>query len=89
MAARENEADKRPRQACAGSFTPTSGVLFNPISAIVYVNVTAAGNMTFHTLDGNSTVMALATTPGFYVFEIQCDTLTWTGTMAVMVCYNF
>lgn len=82
MAGRENEADRRPLGApCLGaalvSGTPAASIIHKLI-----VNCTVTGALTLTMLDG-STVL-LGTLPvGVYVFDIQCTTATWTGTMVV------
>lgn len=80
--AREAEADLRP--AVEASIACTSvgqlpgviatGVLFNPISSVVWLNVTSAGTVTFHFLDGTSVTQAFPV--GFFALNIQCDTIT-------------
>lgn len=74
--ARENEADRRPLSSPSGSFSPTSGVLFQTIAhKLIVTVVTAASTFSVRTLDGNT--VSLGSLPvGTYVFDIQCDTYT-------------
>ncbi len=87
MANRESEADRRAVATPSGSLTPTSGAVFIPICHKFFVNVTGTGTLSFHTLDG--TTSSLGTLPvGVYVFDVQADTLTWTGTMVIIGLYH-
>ncbi len=76
--ARANEADRRARAApsiaCGPAGVVTTAVKFDPISSVVWLNVTVAATVSFHMLDGNTITQVFQ--PGFFVLEIQCDTIT-------------
>jgi hypothetical protein len=82
MTARESEADLRPSTEPSIACTSTaqlagiivSGTLFSPISSVIWLNVTVAGTMIFHLLDGTSLTQAFPV--GFFVLSLQCDTIT-------------
>jgi hypothetical protein len=48
--------------------------VFSPISSTVWLNVTVAGTVIFHMLDGQSVTQAFPV--GFFVLDVQCDTIT-------------
>lgn len=78
MANRAGEADRRPvaapSAACGPSGAITLGALFSPISSKVWLNVTVAAVVSFHTLDGDTVSQAFPV--GFFALDIQCDTVT-------------
>lgn len=85
--ARENESDRRPLAAPGGSVQVSSGTLLGVICSKFLVCCTASGNLTFRTLDGTSTTLTGLQT-GTYSFDLQADTVTWTGTMTVIGLYH-
>lgn len=82
VTSREIEADLRPATEPSIVCTSTgqsagvivSGTVFVPISAVIWLNVTVAGTVTFRLLDGNSITQAFPV--GFFVLGLQCDTIT-------------
>lgn len=77
MANRISEVDKRPRSAPAINCNVTLGAVFSPVSSVVWLNVTVAGTVIFHMMDGSSVTQAFPV--GFFVLDIQCDTITLGG----------
>lgn len=74
MANRIIEVDKRPRSAPANNCALTLGAVFSPVSSVIWLNVTVAGTVVFHMLDGSSVTQAFPV--GFFVLDVQCDTVT-------------
>ena len=74
MANRITEIDKRPRSAPSINCNPTLGAVFSPVSSVVWLNVTVAGTVVFHMMDGTSITQAFPT--GFFALDVQCDTIT-------------
>jgi hypothetical protein len=81
MAARENEADRRPVAAPAGSITitPSDTTILSPICSKLWVGDAAAGDkVKVRMLDGSTPTFIFAA--GNVILDIQFDMLYSTGT---------
>lgn len=82
MVAKLSEADRRPLASPPLGVALSSGTAPGPIIQKLIVNCTVTGALTLTMVDG-STVL-LGTLPvGVYVFDVQCQSVAWTGTMVV------
>lgn len=82
MANVTSQADRRPIASPALGVALTSGTAPGPIIHKLIVNVTVTGALTLTMMDGGTVL--LGTLPvGVYVFDVQCQLATWTGTMVV------
>ncbi len=85
--ARENETNNRPLAAPAGSQQVTSGVLLNQIAHKLVIAFSVTGSLTIRTLDGVSTTLSVMPV-GVFTFDVQFDTVTWTGTATAVAFYH-
>jgi hypothetical protein len=81
MSSRIGESTQRPLMTPSIFCGNTLGTVFSPIATLIWLNVTVAGTVTFHTLDGSSVTQAFPV--GFFILDIQCDTVTL-GTATAM-----
>lgn len=81
--ARINEAEGTAVVAPCYSEQLTSGVQTSRVCQKIAVCVAVAGNLTIRTLDGATPVIT-ALPAGFFVWDVQFDMATWTGTMTAV-----
>ena len=81
MAARENEADRRPVVAPSGSvtITPSDSTVLSPVCTKLWIgNAAANDTITLRLLDGSTPQLKLAA--GNVVLDVQFDMVKTTGT---------
>jgi hypothetical protein len=87
MTSRLSEADKRPLSAPTSAQQVTSGAQLAQIGCKLVIVFTVSGNLTIRTLDGVSTAFTSMPT-GVFTFDVQHDTVTWTGTATAVSFFN-
>lgn len=90
MAARENEADRRPVSIPSGSITITpsdTAVLATICSKLYLGNETAANTIKLRLLDGSTPTLTLAV--GTTILDVQFDMVFNTGTTLANAAIGF
>jgi hypothetical protein len=87
MAGRINESRNSPLIPPNTSLQVSSGVLLGSPCTKLVICFSATGTLTIRTLDGQSQALALMPV-GVFTFDIQFDTVTWTGTATAVAYYT-
>jgi hypothetical protein len=87
MTGRLNEIDKRPKAAEGIGLQVTSGSLLANICTKLVIAFSVTGSLTFRMADGNSVTLSVMPV-GCFTFDVQFDTVTWTGTATAVAFYN-
>ena len=87
MAGRENEIDRRALNSPGIGLAVTSGVLLATPCTKLIISFTVTGNLTLRMMDGNS-VTITGMPVGVFTFDVQFDTVTWTGTANAVAFFN-
>jgi hypothetical protein len=80
---RISEAEGTPVAAPAYSEALSSGVQTGRVCSKIAVCVTATGNLSIRTLDGNAPTLT-SLPVGLFIIDVQFDMATWTGTMTAV-----